>query len=444
MHVSIFKKILESLLKQIGVIFQKGGGNRFSTTMISIENIVASPGEKVSGNAPILTSDGNEMIENSNIPITIINGIEDGPTVLVLSGIHGSEYIPIMASQKLANDLDPSNLRGAVILVHIANLPAYLGRTIYSSPVDGKNLNRVFPGKANGSLTEKIANFLVERVYPVADYALDIHSGDGNEKLGPSYSAYYGKAGSPEVIQKSKDMAFAFGFDLVVEFQWELLGTNISKAIWAGSAAVVRGIPSIDVEMAPGMGSSDSDSIDEACEGVLRVLDHLGISIQAEEDNVVQDEPCLVKERYFIDAPMDGSWVSLVDTETFITQGTSLGYMTDFFGRNRIFEAVAPSDGLVIIRFDSPPVLEGDTLAVIAGLNSSDSACTRLKRNMLPENSLKIVPMKSLLRWKMVAISGWFLAIGLGILIGMKRKKISKNDAQATISEMEKSDARIV
>ena len=74
-----------------------------------------------------------------------------------------------MATQRLAKDLDPSALQGSVILVHIANLPAYLGRTVYTSPADGKNLNRVFPGNPNGTLSERIANFLVQDVYPVRD-----------------------------------------------------------------------------------------------------------------------------------------------------------------------------------------------------------------------------------------------------------------------------------
>ena len=218
----------------------------------------------------------NAVIESS-IPITIVNGILDGPTVLVLSGIHGSEYIPIMATQRLAKDLDPSTLKGSVILVHIANLPAYLGRTVYTSPADGKNLNRIFPGIQNGTLSERIANFLVQEVYPLANYVLDMHSGDANEQLGPSYTAYYAKAGTPEVIQASKSIAIAFGLDLMVEFQWELLGNNTSKAIWAGSAAVVRDIPSIDVEMAPGMGTTHSHCIDQAYKGVLRVMGYLGM-----------------------------------------------------------------------------------------------------------------------------------------------------------------------
>lgn len=104
---------------------------------------------------------------------------------------------------------------------------------------------------------------------PVLSSVLDMHSGDANEGLGPSYTytAYYGKAGSSRVIQASKDMARAFGLDLMVEFQWELDADNgnvTNKTIWDRSAAVSRGIPSIDVEMAPGRGLYDPTSIDQA------------------------------------------------------------------------------------------------------------------------------------------------------------------------------------
>lgn len=226
----------------------------------------------------------------------------------------------------------------------------------------------------------------------MADYVLDVHSGDGNEQLGPSYTAYYGKAASDSVIQASKNMAIAFGLDLVVEFQWELqpsdgdgdgdgVNSTSSRAIWAGSAAVVRGIPSIDVEMAPGMGSTRDDSIDQAYQGVLRVLVHLKMlpqtiihkkftNVDVEEHQYSHPhQPCLVKERYFIESPLTGSWIPLIDTGTFVQKGASLGYLTDLYGRTTIYEAEAPTDGLLLIRFESPPVVQGDTLAVMAVLN---------------------------------------------------------------------------
>ena len=393
------------------------------SSVISIGNLKAQRGQKVSGTVPIPADDGN----GSAIPITIIHGINEGPTLLVLAGVHGSEYTPIVATQRLARDI-LELWRGALILVHMANLPSYLGRTVYKSPIDGKNLNRVFPGSRTGTLTERIADVLVEQVYPQANAVMDLHSGDANEALGPSYTAYYGKAGSPQVIQASKAMANAFGLDFVVEFQWEFGkdDENATKgAIWAGSAAVARGIPSIDVEMTPGKGLYDPVSIAQAYHGTLQVMDHLGLEpsfmAHPSNDNLPRtSEVCLVRERHFIEAPEGGSWVPLVDTGSFITQGTLLGYTTDLFGRNRTFEALAPADGLLLIRFEAPPVEKGDTLAVIAVLNSSDSGCDRFR---LAPDALAA----GCIVWQLaVAIGGWVAV--LGMLLMMKgRARYSKH-----------------
>ena len=81
--------------------------------------------------------------------------------------------------------LDPAALSGTIILVHIANMPAFLGRTIYYSPVDGKNLNRMFPGDPGGTISQRIAHTLTTEVIDQADYLVDLHAGDGNEALRP-------------------------------------------------------------------------------------------------------------------------------------------------------------------------------------------------------------------------------------------------------------------
>ncbi|VEU39329.1 unnamed protein product [Pseudo-nitzschia multistriata] len=418
--------------------------------MLSIGNLTASPGQKVSGNVPIqrspsatggATNSSNNATtppttaqgesENNSIslfiPMTIVRGLNDGPTLVVLSGVHGSEYVPIRATQKLARELDPSAIRGTLVLVHIVNLPAYLGRTVYTSPNDGKNLNRVFPGSADGSPTERIADFLVNEIYPLADGLLDMHSGDANEQLGPSYTAYYGKAGSEDIIQKSKDMAFSFGLGLVVEFQWELQGNSskvstFSGAIWAGSAAVVRGIPSIDVEVAPGMGAAPSGSINDVYQGVQNVMGHLGMFLEenatTSNDTVEDDHPCLVTNRRFIDAPTEGSWVALVNTGSFVKEGTLLGTITDFSGRNTIFEAKAPCDGLLLIRFETPPVLAGDTVAVIAVLDGD--SCDQLRSG----GQFRLDPSKvgALVLWQWSAAIGWLVALGLSIIFRRSRR----------------------
>ncbi|MCC9166528.1 succinylglutamate desuccinylase/aspartoacylase family protein [Pontibacter sp. XAAS-A31] len=91
------------------------------------------------------------------IPVTVFHGAKKGPVLGITAGVHGLEYAPIMASQQLPKHLGPAVMSGTVILVHMANVPAFLHRALMVNPVDGKNLNRVFPGKPDGTLTEQIA-----------------------------------------------------------------------------------------------------------------------------------------------------------------------------------------------------------------------------------------------------------------------------------------------
>jgi predicted deacylase len=148
--------------------------------------IEAKPGQAASGLLPVPGgADGD-----TSIPITIVQGSKPGPVLALIAGVHGSEYAPILALQRVRATLDPKQLAGTVILVQVANLPSFLKRTIYYGPTDGKNLNRVFPGSADGSLSDRIAFTLVEKVMKPADFVVDIHSGDNNEML-RHYVVYY-------------------------------------------------------------------------------------------------------------------------------------------------------------------------------------------------------------------------------------------------------------
>ena len=180
-----------------------------------VGNAAAEPGSKVTGQIDIAGPGGAAA---TSIPVTVVNGTHDGPVLGLVAGIHGSEYAPILALQTVARQLTADEMRGAVIIVHIANLPAFRGRTIYFGPDDRKNLNRSFPGDPRGTVTERIAHALTEQVLKQSDYLIDVHAGDANESLRPSYSAYYAEAGGPRIIEQSKRMAVAFGLDTIVLF----------------------------------------------------------------------------------------------------------------------------------------------------------------------------------------------------------------------------------
>jgi hypothetical protein len=79
------------------------------------------------------------------------------PVLALVAGNHDYEYPPVLALQKLRAQVDAAQLSGTAIMVHVANMPSFLGRTVYFSPVDGKNLNRVYPGRQDGTVSERIA-----------------------------------------------------------------------------------------------------------------------------------------------------------------------------------------------------------------------------------------------------------------------------------------------
>lgn len=142
-----------------------------------------------------------KVAPGADIPITIIQGRRPGPTLALVAGIHGYEYTPILALQRVRANLSPEALSGTVILVHVANLPSFLKRTIYYGPDGGKNLNRVFPSRPDGALSERIAHVLTAEVIEKADYLIDLHCGDGNESLRP-YS-YWMRTGWPSASRTS-------------------------------------------------------------------------------------------------------------------------------------------------------------------------------------------------------------------------------------------------
>lgn len=123
------------------------------------------------------------------VPITVVkNG--SGPTVLLVGGSHGGEYEGPVALAKLIRELNADAVQGRIIILPALNLPAVMAGDRLS-PIDGKDMNRVFPGKWNGSITEVIAHYVYEYVLPLCDAVLDIHAGGYSLNLAPYISMHY-------------------------------------------------------------------------------------------------------------------------------------------------------------------------------------------------------------------------------------------------------------
>jgi hypothetical protein len=325
----------------------------------AIGSVSAARGTTASGTVAVDAA----VDQGTFIPITIVHGATAGPVLALIAGVHGSEYSPILALQQVRPRLDPRAISGTVILVHVANIPAFLGRTIYTGPIDGKNLNRSYPGKADGTISDRIAYRITNDIIKRADYVVDIHSGDANEDLRP-WTGYYAGHGTPDVIARSRAMAIAFGFDHIVLLPQT--PQTPAEAIYTGATAVALGKPSFDVECG-GLGAVDPDAFGRIADGVLSLLRHLRMLPGAPAPAA---RPTFVATRSNVGSDVDGIFYRQVRAGDEVEAGAAIGYITDFFG-TRVAELRAPKGGVVLSVFGTPPVRRGETVAVIGHVGES-------------------------------------------------------------------------
>ena len=319
----------------------------------TVGEITVSRGERVSGF--ITVPEG--MDEGTTIPVTIVNGASDGPVLALIAGIHGYEYPPITALQAMRTQLDPAALSGIVILVHIANMPAFLGRTIYYSPVDGKNLNRMFPGDPDGSISQRIAYILTTQVIDQANYLIDLHAGDGNEALRPY--VYMPVTGNAVFDSKIEGLAVAFGLDHIVVDT----GPQHAKgpSLFADQTALERGIPAITTETGKS-GSNDPYWVGLAETGIWNVLRHLDMIA---EDEVVNTGITWLSDYRVIESAHSGIFRAVTKDGYSVAEGAVLGVLLDFFG-DELTTIRAPFAGVVNYVISTPPVNEGEPVAMIS------------------------------------------------------------------------------
>jgi hypothetical protein len=258
--------------------------------------------------------------------------------------------------QRFPAKVDAKELAGTIIIVHVANLPSFLGRTVYYSPVDGKNLNRVYPGRKDGTVSERIAEAITREVIERSDYVVDLHCGDGNESLRP-YS-YWMTSGTAEVNEKSKQMALAFGLDhIVIDTE---RSPDPAKSVYTSNTAITRGKPSITTETG-GMGRVDTDGADLAEAGVFNLLRHFKM-LPGEPRRA--EHPVWIDRNEVLRSPVTGTFHAQVQPGHTVAQGSVIGVLKDFFG-NTIQEVRAPFAGVVLYVVSTPPVKQGEPLGMI-------------------------------------------------------------------------------
>lgn len=303
------------------------------------------------------------------IPVIIFNGTEPGPVLAVTAGVHGYEYPPIIAAQQLIPKINPDRLKGTVILVPIVNVDGFLKRSVFINPLDGKNLNRVFPGNEKGSITERIAHFITTKVSARADYFLDIHAGDAPQELMP-YAAHYSNGSMKSVSEKGREMARALGFDYIVNFVTdnETYMQDGEDSLFCSAEAFKQGIPSIDIECG-GLGQTDVYLAQRITSGVVNLLRYLGMYEAPTRPN----PKCLtITRRSWINSPFTGIFYPKKSAGNYVYKGMEIGTITDFFGKE-LGTVQADMDGIILYLLGTPPVNKEETVACLGEVNPVSS-----------------------------------------------------------------------
>jgi predicted deacylase len=323
---------------------------------IIIGNIRVNKGEKKTG---FLTA-VDIPVGTINIPITVINGSRSGPILAITAGVHGCEYPGIRGAQIVASKTRGSELKGALVIVHAVNVPGFRYQTAFVNPLDGVNLNRIWPGTVGaktfygaGSISHHIANVVYEEVQKKATHYIDLHGGDLPEAV-PHYAACV-LTGDDKVDNVSRTM-MKYSLASYIRPGQQRTGHTTD------SAAELR-IPNILLEAGRG-GLLEEEHVRAHVNAIYNIIRYLGM---IEGEPVEPSGQRTIARGVGIRAGHSGFFEHLVEPGCIVSNGQTIGVIYDIFGRT-VEEIKSPIDGVITIINFRPPKCTGDPLFSIAKL----------------------------------------------------------------------------
>ena len=292
----------------------------------------------------------------TSIPVAVVHGVRPGPVLAIVSGAHGTEYASIIAVEKLIRSLDAAQISGTVILVPLVNRASFDQKVVHVNPVDGKSMNRFYPGKADGTQTERASYLMTQQVVEPSDHLIDLHGGDLDESLRP-YS-YWTKTGREDQDRISREMVLAFGLDRIIVSTDRPKDPSASR--YLEKTATTRLKPSITAE-AGHAGTVEAEDVDALVRGSLSVMRYLRM-LPGTPDGV--RKPVWITSVATVNSDEPGIFYPLVKRGAAVAKDAPLGYVTDFFGQ-KVFEARAPVAGEVLYVCSVPSMAKGGTIANI-------------------------------------------------------------------------------
>jgi predicted deacylase len=290
----------------------------------------------------------------TRIPVLVVRGAKPGPVLALVAGLHGTEYASILALYEVVERLDAQSVSGTVIVLPLVNTASFEQIVPHVNPVDRKSMNRFYPGKVDGTQTERASWIITHEVVDRCDALIDLHGGDLDESLRPF--SYWFRSGDPKIDAASKEMLLAFGLDHIVIF--DDFPKDPRESRYLDSTALIRGKPAIAVE-AGYAGTTEPEDIDLLARGCISVMRHFGMLAGSPTPI---EHPVWIEKLIPIESDQTGIFHPLVRRGTYVEAGMTIGSVTDYLG-NPVSDVRAPAAGVILYIRAVPSLKKGDTLA---------------------------------------------------------------------------------
>lgn len=276
------------------------------------------------------------------VPVIVERAKEDGPTVLLMAGLHGDEINGVEIIRRFLRKKLHKPTRGTIICLPVFNIFGFLN--IKRELPDGRDLNRSFPGSAKGSLASQFAYHFMKEIAPHCDYIIDFHTGASQRNNFPQIRCVMS---DPE----SMELARVFNPPFILN------SSLISKTIRESMIKMKKNILLFEGGMA---NSIEEMVVEEGLNGTKRIISHLGMrnyKIDISKDR----EAVVLNESRWLRAPNSGMFQALVKNGSQVEKGTVLAIVTDPYG-NFEKKIKSPTSGYVICANESPVVFKGDAI----------------------------------------------------------------------------------
>ena len=310
-----------------------------SSRLVRIGEIEVAPGEQAQVDLPIADLSIRVPIA---MPVHIINGRREGPTLFVSAAIHGDEINGVEIIRRIMKLSTLGSLRGTLIAVPIVNVPGFLNLSRYLP--DRRDLNRSFPGSARGSLASRLAGLFLDQVVSNSTHGIDLHTGALHRENFPQIRVDMND-------RAALRMACAFGVPLVLNAEYRDGSLR--------DAANTLSVPVIVYEAGEAL-RFDESAIRSGVKGVTRVMQELGM-LRSRARGSTRRDPLLLHSSRWIRAPSSGVVRANQPIGAYIKQGQILGVLSDPLGEEDT-EIRSPVDGVIVGRTNLPLTHEGDAL----------------------------------------------------------------------------------